>query len=204
MNRRGMRNYIGNIETLRKVLFEFHPGKVVQHYPTWRDLFNTIKQQKVKVPSKMEPDNPRNSWVIYTKAVISCAQFLSSFKDAQDFHKFVGTFYTNEHSRLALPLLLAEEIFGFGFALACDFLKDNGYPEFIKPDTHVKDIARGVGITRADTDYGVFKDVVAYCAANGLVPYEFDKLLWLIGSGKFYLTPLEVPTSKWEFIKSVV
>lgn len=202
-NRGGMPNYIGNIENLAGVLFEFHPEKIVRRYSTWRDVFDEIRRKKVKVPSKMKRDNPRNSWVVYTKAVISCAQFLSSFKDAQEFHKFVGAFYTNEHSKLALPLLLEKELFGFGFALACDFLKENGYPEFIKPDTHIKDIVRGVGITRADTDYGVFKDVVAYCAENGLVPYEFDKLLWLIGSGKFYLNDLSVRTNKREFIESV-
>jgi hypothetical protein len=202
-NRGGMPNYIGDIENLAGVLFEFHPGKVASHYSTWQAVFDEIRQKKVKVPGRMQRDNPRNSWVIYTKAIISCAQFLSSFKNAQKFHKFVGAFYTNEHSKLALPLLLKQEIFGFGFALACDFLKENGYPEFIKPDTHIKDIVRAVGITHADSDYGVFKDVVAYCAENGLVPYEFDKLLWLIGSGNFYLNHLSVRTNKWEFIESV-
>jgi hypothetical protein len=145
--------------------------------------------------------NPLNAWVIYTKAITSCAQFLLSFKNAQEFHKFVSDFYTNEHTKLALPLLLKEEIFGFGFALACDFLKENGYPEFIKPDTNLKYIVKEVGITKAKTDYGIFKEVVAYCTKNGLVPYEFDKLLWLIGSGNFYLEGLSVPTNKRDFIK---
>ena len=202
-NRGGMPNYIGKVENLSGVLSNFHPAKVIRRYSTWRDVFDEIRRQKVKVPSRMERSNPRNSWVVYTKAIISCAQFLSSFKTAQEFHKFVSAFYTNEHSKLALPLLLEKEIFGFGFALACDFLKENGYPEFIKPDTHIKDIVRGVGITRAETDYGIFKDVVAYCTQNELVPYEFDKLLWLIGSGHFYLNDLSVPTNKWKFIESV-
>ena len=202
-NRGGMPNYIGKIEILKKVLFDYQPEKIVKRYSTWHDLFSEIRRQKIKVPSRMDQNNNRNSWVIYTKSIISSAQFLSSFKAAEDFHKFVRSFYTNEYSKLALPLLLKNEIFGFGFALACDFLKENGYPEFIKPDTHIKDIVRGVGISNAETDYAIFKDVVAYCTINKLVPYEFDKLLWLIGSGNFYLNDLSVPTNKWEFIKSI-
>ncbi|MCI0562389.1 MAG: hypothetical protein MN733_28215, partial [Nitrososphaera sp.] len=193
-NRGGMPNYIGKVENLSRVLYNFHPRKIIGHYSTWHDLFDEIRRQKIKVPSRMARNNPRNSWVVYTKAIISGAQFLSTFRTAQEFHKFVSAFYTNEHSKLALPLLLEKEIFGFGFALACDFLKENGYPEFIKPDTHVKDIVGSIGITHAETDYGVFKEVVAYCAKNELVPYEFDKLLWLIGSGNFYLSGMSVPT----------
>jgi hypothetical protein len=202
-NRGGMVNFIGDVDVLSGVLFDFQPRKVTDQYATWRDLFDEIRQRKIKVPSKMVPNNPRNSWVIYTKSILSCAQFLSSFRTAQEFHAFVASFGVNEHSKLALPLLLKEELFGFGFALACDFLKENGYPNFIKPDRHVKDIATGVGITQSKTDYGVFKDVVAYCAKDDVVPYEFDKLLYLIGSGNFYLNGLSVPTNKWEFIRSI-
>lgn len=108
--------------------------------------------------------------------------------------------YFNEHSKLALPLLLKEELFGFGFALACDFLKENGYSEFVKPDTHINDIATAIGITKATTDFGVFRDVVAYCKRNNLVPYEFDKLIWLVGSGSFYLNDLTVKTDKKTFV----
>jgi hypothetical protein len=111
------------------------------------------------------------------------------------------SFNFNEHSKLALPLLLKEEIFGFGFALACDFLKENGYKGYLKPDTHINDICRALGITEATNDFGVFKDAVAYCETNSLVPYEFDKLLWLIGSGHFYQSKILVPVDKEVFIR---
>ncbi len=175
-NRGAMPNYIGDIANLESILFEFNPEQVVRSYSSWRDVCSAIRRRRLKLPASMDENNPRNCWVIYARAIISCAQFLAAFKSAEDFHKFVEGFYINEHSKLALPLLLEKELFGFGFALACDFLKENGYPEFVKPDTHIKDIARGVGITCAETDYAVFKDVVAYCTENKLVPYEFDKL----------------------------
>lgn len=201
-NRQGMPNAIGNIDNLASVLFDFSPREVVQNYETWEQLLASI-QSRVTVPGRIDPTNRRNYWVIYTQSILSCARFISSFESPDDFHQFVEGFYFNEHSKLALPLLLKEELFGFGFALACDFLKENGYSEFVKPDTHINDITRALGITKATTDFGVFKDVVNYCRHNKLIPYEFDKLLWLIGSGSFYLNELTVNTDKWEFIAQV-
>jgi len=93
----------------------------------------------------MIKENNKSHWVIYCKSVISIAEFLSAYKSLDEFQKFVDGFLTNEHSKLALPLLLSEEIFGFGFALACDFLKENVSPQFIKPDTHINYIAQGLG-----------------------------------------------------------
>jgi len=77
------------------------------------------------------------------------AHFLSAYETFDDFDRFIKGFLINEHSKLALPLLLAEEIFGFGFALSCDFLKENVSPEFIKPDTHINYIAQELGITNS-------------------------------------------------------
>ena len=75
---------------------------------------------------------------------------------------FIKGFLTNEQSKLALPLLLSEEIFGFGFALACDFLKDNVSPEFLKPDTHINDIALGLGITTSTNNFHIFKSCILH------------------------------------------
>ena len=202
-NRQGMPNAIGNIDNLAPVLFDFSPKKVVQEYETWWDILTRIQSSGIQIPGRIDPGNPRSYWVIYTKSILSCAQFVNSFTCVDDFHNFVKGFNFNEHSKLALPLLLKEEIFGFGFALACDFLKENGYSEFVKPDTHINDITRALGITQATTDYGVFKDVIGYCQRNNLVPYEFDKLLWLVGSGSFYLNQFTVATDKREFVRQV-
>jgi len=69
----------------------------------------------------------------------------------------VESFYANEYSKLALPLLLSEEIYGFGFALACDFLKSNGYKEFVSQTRNIKELTKAFGITTAITDYEVFR-----------------------------------------------
>jgi thermostable 8-oxoguanine DNA glycosylase len=144
--------------------------------------------------------NKKSHWVNYSKTILSAASFVSQFRGPKAFNDFVESFYRDAHARIALPLLIKEEIHGFGLALACDFLKENGYEGFVKPDVHLIEICRGVGVTTASSDFGVYKDVIAYCELHGLVPYEFDKLIWLVGSGKFYKSALVVPTSKRDFI----
>ena len=195
-----MPNSIGDVERLREVFFGFDPTQVAAKCKTHKDILDRIAEKRVSTAGIVDPVNQRSHWVIYAKAALSAAKFLRDFPTVQSFHKFVQSFYINHHSRLALPLLLKEELFGFGFALACDFLKESGYEGFVKPDTHLNDICRAAGITTAESDFGVFKDVVAYCTEHGLVPYEFDKLIWLVGSGNFYLTNQKLPVNKERFI----
>lgn len=202
-NRQAMPNVIGKVSRLKPVLCGFDPRAVRKRYASnHAALLEAIVRSKVHTAGKINAGNASSLWVVFAKSALSCADFLSAFKSAKEFNAFVGTFYVNEHSKLALPLLLEKELFGFGFALACDFLKESGYREFVKPDTHLTDLARAARITAPDASpYRVFKDVVAYCQGAGLVPYEFDKLLWLVGSGKFYLDDVSVPTRKAQFIE---
>jgi len=199
-NRQGIPNTIGDIDRLKKVFFGFDPSKVVAQYQEHTDILNQIIEQEVEVAGQINQDNQRSHWVIYAKSALSSAKFLQAFPDAQAFHNFVQSFLGNQYTLLALPLLLKAEIFGFGFALACDFIKENGYSEFVKPDTHLNDICRAAGISAAQTDVGIFKDVVAYCSKHNLVPYEFDKLIWMIGSGDLYLRNRSFHTNKNAFI----
>ena len=103
-----------------------------------------------------------------------------------------------------MPLLLAKEIFGLGFALACDFLKENGYPKFVKPDRQIKAIFRGLHLTESTSDYEVFKDVIRFSDAVDEIPYRVDKLFWLIGSGKFYLDNIKIKSNRNEFIQQII
>ena len=50
-------------------------------------------------------------------------------------------------ARPALPLLLVQEIDGFGFALACNFLRELGYENFSKPDVHLRKIFWVTGLS---------------------------------------------------------
>lgn len=202
-NRQGMPNSIGDIEHLSSVLYGFDHMEVNKNYSDWVSLFDAIIASGYRPPGRMVKENNKSHWVIYCKAIISIAEFLSAYKSLDEFQTFVDGFLTNEQSKLALPLLLSEEIFGFGFALACDFLKENVSPQFIKPDTHINDIAQGLGITNATNDYKIFKDVESYCSRIGVLPYAVDKVFWLVGSGNFYLSGVKIASSKHEFISQI-
>jgi len=207
-NQQGMPNSIGDIDNISSFVFNFNPHEILKNYNNWEDLFDKIKK-KYTPPGRMVKGNPHNYWVRFCKSIFSIAKFSSRFGTIKDFDSFVQVFYYNEETRVALPLLLKEEIEGYGFALACDFLKESGYPEFIKPDTHITDIFNGLNLTTGENDLQVFRDVILFAKSINKLPYEVDKLFWLVGSGRFYLfkdehgNELEIPTSKKEFIKIV-
>jgi hypothetical protein len=206
-NRRGMSNTIGDIENLRSYLEDFVPMQIVKKYGkkygnNWKGIFKRIKEN-YKHPGEMKIDNPKSYWVIFCKSIVSAAHFLSQFSSVEEFKKFVSPFERNEYTRVALPLLLAEEVFGLGFVLACDFLKENGYPKFVKPDVHIKAIFHGIGISKSKSPYDIFKDVIRFSKQINKLPYYTDKLFWLVGSGNFYLDGIQVPTKRKDFIDEI-
>ena len=206
-NRQGMPNSIGDIRNLKHILFGFSPPLIKENYNDWITLFQKINTE-LTPPGRMDINNRHNYWVIFCKSIISIADYLSKFDSFDNYSDYVNTFISdNPDIRLAFPLILKEEIFGYQFALACDFTKENISPKFIKPDTHIKDIFIGVGLCNCgDNDYNIFRKVIKYCTDIGEEPYAVDRLFWLIGSGKLFETPLRqneirFKTDKFQFIE---
>jgi len=202
-NRQGMPNAIGDVDDLTDFLHGFSPTKVIETYDSWDSFFSTLKaSDEYTPPGRMERDNPHNYWVQFSKAILSGARFLNRFDDIEEFNDFVESFYSSEYTRYSLPLLLGEEIHGLQFALACDFLKENGYPKFAKPDVHLKDIFIEIGLSDGNNDFDIFIDIIQFADRIDELPYRVDKLFWLVGSGRFYLESPErtIPTDKQEFV----
>jgi hypothetical protein len=174
---------------LRPVLCDFEPALVLEKYRSgWEGVLDDIVTQLK--PRGSVPRTSKSIWPRYCRSVLSGARFLSRFSTADDFYGWVDFFDEDERARPALPLLLAQEIDGFGFALACNFLMGLGYENFSKPDVHLKDIFQGIGLCPwGSTDYEVFKAVARVARNAGVTPYNVDKLFWLIGSGFFYNDP---------------
>ena len=198
-NKQGMPNSIGNVGKLSEILFNFNHNKIIAEYRTWEDVFDAIQDSNYRPPGRMEKYNNRSYWVQYCKSIMSIANFISNYKNLDEWNEFVNGFLTNEQSKLALPLLLKEEIDGFGFALACDFIKESVSPQFVKPDVHINWIALKLGITQSTKDYQIFKDVELYCNEINELPYAVDKIFWLVGSGNFHLHDIKIKCSREEF-----
>lgn len=87
-------------------------------------------------------------------------------------------------------MILSEEIYGIGYPLACEFLKELGFVSYGKPDVHIIDIFEGFGLChRGASPYEIQKIIVHMDEAKGVSAYKVDKLFWLIGSCKFYNHP---------------
>jgi len=176
---------LGGMEKLAIVLGNFDPKVVIKKYPNWQFVLN--KTEKRLKPKGKIRRKPRSIWPHFCQTILSSAQFLSQFSSAEEFYNWVDIFDRDDYARLALPLLLDREVSGFGFALACDFLKELGYINYAKPDVHLKKIFKALGLCSPKAnDYQVFKSIIRLAKNANVTPYNADKLFWLIGSGYFY------------------
>lgn len=190
------------VQSLTPVLDGFDPAKVIQRFTSADNLLDTII--RTLSPTGKVRRVPGGLWPLFTRGILSGARFLNQFQSGPEFLAWVQTFDDDPRKRAALPLLLSEEIDGFGFALACDFLKELGFLNFAKPDAHIKAIVKGLKLaSEATTDYAIFKDVVRIAAHCDRTPYDVDKVFWLVGSGRFYLHPAigRVTTDRDRFIE---
>lgn len=199
-NKQGYVNFIADVKQMESILECFNPKKVFKKYETgWQKLFiefqNTFGQKY-----KMDINNKRNAWVMYSQGVYSCSKFLTNFNSVQEFDEFIKSFFHNEFTIASLPMLLEKEIFGFWFPLACDFLKELWYVQYGKPDVHLKDIFIELKIVENETDYEIFKKIVKIAILVKKDPVIVDKIFWLIGSGNFYESNIKIGRQKSEFI----
>jgi hypothetical protein len=181
---------IGGVHNLRQVLCEFEPVWVLEKYRSsgWEGVLEEIVNQLR--PKGSIRRTTQGIWPRYCRTILSSAMFFSQFESAEDFYEWIDLFDKDERARPALPMLLAQEVEGVGFALACDFMMGLGYENFSKPDVHIKEIFEGIGLCpERSSDYEVFKTVARVARNVGGTPHEVDKMFWLVGSGYFYNDP---------------
>jgi len=208
MSRNVIGGSIGGVENLAKVLRNFDARYVSSVYLNKETELLKVIQREFSLGDKINIDE-KSLWFQYCKTIVSVANFLSPFNNYKEFLQWIRVFYNDEKSAAALPLIISEEVFGFGFALACDFLKELGFENYGKPDVHVKEILSAYNfISETASDYSVLKTMIQMSKDAKVSCYELDKVLWLIGSGKFYNHPNLgkngfVGKMKSEFIKQV-
>ncbi len=212
-SQRHMPNVIGDFQKLIDPFCAFDPTKIIETYGNdyttdYRKIFSAISrylEQNGGFDIMDQIDDAKKSWVKFSKSAISAAKFLSRFNSLEEFRTYTDAFTQNPTTRIGLPLILKEEIFGFGFTLACDFIKDTLSPEYVKPDTHIKGIFKGILYSRKiASDVEVFEDVIKFSQRAKQVPFAVDKLFWLIGSGDFNIIKIKVRPNKQEFIQQVL
>ncbi|WP_298370433.1 hypothetical protein [Azospirillum sp.] len=192
-NRSGLPNIIsGQLvngwEDLGDMLGGFNPEAILEKWENHDELFSFFLEQKRsgRIGGEMRSEK-KSAWPQFSRGIISSANFFAKYKTSKEFMDWQWNFKGDPYLLVALPLILSREIYGLGFALACDFLKEIGRVDFPKPDTHTKFLINNLGISSAQDDYQAVLDICWAARKIDLTPYEFDKILWLIGSGRFYL-----------------
>ncbi len=198
-NRSMMRNVIGDVSNLSSTLYDFDPKRITKKFA---DSSEVLERLKGFVGLDIRTEK-RSLWPAFARSIYSISEFLSDFDSYESYHEFVISFTRSgrNESLFALPLILSQEIEGFGFALACDFCKENVSPDFVKPDVHIRETLSYFGfVDQNASDYKIFKFLVHSAKEIGVLPYDVDKVLWLIGSGRLYLHgEKKLPTSRAKF-----
>jgi hypothetical protein len=178
---------LGGIERLSSVLCNFEPRGVLATFKTPDEILDRIEGE-LKPRGKIRRTS-RSIWPSYCKTILSAASFIVEFDSVDDFNNWARFFHDDPRAMPALPLLIECQVFGIGFALACDFLKGLGYHNFSKPDIHIKDIFERLELATSRDDFEVFQAVARVAKSAGQTPYCIDKIFWLIGSGNFHDDP---------------
>jgi len=192
-------NFLEKEKIMEPMLYDYNPKDITKNYPSSDELFMKFRMTfEIK-----NVESKRNLWRKFSEGIISGSKFLSSFNDESDFDNFVKIFSLNKFTKAALPMLLSDEIDGFGFALACDFLKELGYRDYPKPDVHLIKIFHELGLCETSNPYDVYKSIIEMSEIVGDDAYTVDKTFWLISSGRFYLVDVEVGRNRDKFIKEM-
>lgn len=206
-NYQSMPNVIGfekRKEAIKELLYNFDYNKIKD--VSANELYYSFRE-RFQINSA---DSKRNSWYKWSCSIVDSAKFISEFSDVKDFKSFVNRFDYNVSTRMALPLLISTKIKGIGFALACDTLKELGFTDYPKPDTHLREVFVSTNLSDKD-DYSIFEAITKMAKAskridNDVTPYKVDKVFWLICSGKYYLekpTEITVKGMKKELIELI-
>ena len=145
-----------------------------------------------------------NSWIRYCKGIVSVASFLSAFGSFEKFKETCEYYDKDNISRIAFASYLEKKIDNMGFAIACNWLKELGYKNYSKPDTHTKDICYALKLVDSNKkDIDCFEKMSELAKECGVEAYKLDKVWWLICSGNFYRFGKRLPSpqdNKKDFI----
>ena len=175
-----------------------------------------IKEDTITETGDMSKKH-RSLWYQYALFVIDAALFMKNICENKNIKtdnileefksRLNSLIYPNGDHKLsdevdlAHPAYIAENISGIGFTLACDFLKEIGYP-IAKPDLHIFAFLRNNCKKRFESKKKKIKDTLpkkipleeaaaikvmeSIAKKHNCDVYALDKLIWLGCSGNYY------------------
>lgn len=201
-----MRHIIGcqlgprGVYELTELLSDFDPAAVVEEYgDDWERLLDHIDETFFPgAPRERAQGKP---WRKFCLALVTGAQWLTQFEDANALYRWLERRDKSARSRFKAAGIIAANIHGYGRPVACDFIKELGFPNWSKPDVHLKRVFVALGLAASSDNWTVFEAIDRLARNVDVSPYHADKVLWLICSGRFYHDGIEVGRHGSRFIR---
>ncbi len=167
-----------------------------------KDFFQQIKGERGQI---IVIEGDKSDWRKYARLVIDAALLIEENSRNKknnkggDYNTLKGNLdKLKKEGNYNLQKFIADNVYGIGLALACDFLKEIGY-DMAKPDVHIKEFIKnrlGEEVKEEDKILEKF-DKIANEEFNKIDRkntnitedhkiYVLDKLIWLCSSGKYY------------------
>ena len=183
--------FLSRVNDFSDILFAFDPNEVLAHYSDWNELYQALNNRFSIAETN------KKSWEKYTQGLYSGAIFLAEFHDKTEFDEFINSFPENEYNphRYDYPTYADNvnngdryRVLGMAYVLSCNFLKECGHLEYIKPDTHVMDVCTQLGLCPPKNSVACQAACRVQAGKAGVSPYALDKVIWLCCSGQYYRT----------------
>ena len=184
---------------IEEILYDYDSKKIINTYGDWNSLLAAFVERFKAI----DVSRRWNLWQQFADGIISWSKFMSIFKDKIEFDQFGQRFSLNIYTNASLPMLLEKEIKWFGFALACDFLKELWYRDYPKPDVHLIEIFYQTWLCDSKQPYDVYKSIIEMSESVGDDAYSVDKVFRLIGSWKMYLHNITLWQNRDKFISKI-
>ena len=199
-NRSYMPNVINFDQDKAKILSAL---ELTSPYNFQKFATNNIENLLAKLKNSKEftdKNQFKKSWKTWLQGAVDGAKWLSEFNNLEEFKSSLG----GQHSfNPDIPQKISKKITGFGFALACDFLKELGFINYGKPDVHLINMFKGLNLIDNNTSEQEVLCIIKEMADSVNVPaYQVDKIFWLIATENFYLDFSQPPSLRDKFIKS--
>lgn len=154
--------------------------------------------------------NSQKSWLKYSNTIFKGIKFLSKFKSQKEFEDDVKKYaINNKHD---YKKYVIDNLSGiFGFALGCDFLKEQGFLDYSKPDVHIKAVISLKLILEYNfpykslslSDYDYFDVITQIAKDNNKTPYHIDKLIWLCCTGNIHSQNKDFKFKREEYLNAI-
>ena len=200
-------DFENNLEFLKETLCGFDPKAFLNQYHEESEIVAALIYDEktgkgLKYNREKSKENNRDSLVKrYAGALLDCAQYLKDFQNRKEFIKKVYEQYTDLGVENFIRKFRLKVTHGFSVALTCDFFKelDKNFSDLCKPDIHIKDVLVAF-FGKKDNYYNSEKKeyecieemrelvkIINDGQDEKITVYQFDRMIWLICSGRFFL-----------------